>query len=560
MQLPFSFTTGEALLYDTCLTLDMTNPKSPNGLNQKPLVPSSLLDSIQKQDKSIYHQDTKPQFTADDAFMDSWALFNVPSHSMQDETANEEDTVVSMIDALEQLAHDGDLCTALQQMEVDTADLKEWENALLRMNEDSNGNDRPPSLDEILTNDIFSYVEDALYKANNTCSPSQPNSIKTDPFGGHLATTVHSDCDFTHHNSDSRGPGKNDLKADRKPNSITVTGQQTDRMVSADATIGNNIPWYADIPSQNHVNNSPHSEHTGPFTCGSTVSPLIIQTEMHLGLKGTQSIAPCNGWRPTKPTENGRTSKLENTESYCQFASYSANHSKNPQINHSANHIHKLSQATTNPWVNMSTGDHNPSLCPSKTCVSSIINCQNLSKFPQQSQIQTWQNASPEQPGASLVKDRLTSEACYQSLETAGFLPSSLLPKGSQSCNDKHINFINNLYQTPQNGLVANECSPLSSCMFENHSPLNTNAGQQHPQAHAVTISSCGKSTLPINQSPPQASCYFQWACSEPLVGTSSIPQEDTCISHLSCQIGPSTSTLTSPDVFQKYLGCNGHI
>lgn len=558
MQLPFTFTTGEAVLYDTCPTLDMTNPKDTNGVNQKPLVPSSLLDSIQKQDKSIYCQDTKPQFTADDAFMDSWALFNVPNHPMQNEKANEEDTVVSMIGALEQLAHDGDLCTALQQMDVDTAELKDWENALLRMTKDSNCNDRPLSLDEILTNDIFSYVEDALYQENNSCSLSQASAIKSNPFGGHLGTTVHSGCDFTHHNFDSAAAGKNDLKADRKLNSVAVTGQQVNRMVSTDVNSGNNNPWYADISSSpNHPNNSSHAEQTGPFTWTSKVSQLITQTETHLGLKGTQSIAPCNGWGPLKATENGRTSKLESTESYCQFASFPANHAKNPQTNNSLNHIHKLSQTTTNPWNNMTTGDRNPSLCPSKNCVPSLRNCPNPSKFPQQSQIQAWQTVSPEAPCANLLKNRLASEACYQISETSGFPPADLPPEGSQSCNDKHINFINNMYQAPQNGLA---CSPLSSCMFDNHSPLSTNVDQHHPQAHAVTISSCGKSTLPINHSPPQASCYFQWTCSEPLVGTSSIPQEDTCISPPSRQIGPGTAALDGHGGFQRYLGCNGHI
>lgn len=554
MQLPFSFTTGEAMLYDTCPELDMTNPKDTSGVDQKPVVPSSILDSMQKQDRSIYHQDTKPQFTADEAFTDSWALFNVPNHAARDETANEEDTVVSMIDALEQLAHDGDLCTALQQMEADTAELKEWENALLRMTKDSNGNDRPLSLDEILTNDIFSYVEDALYKENST--RSQPNGMKTDPFGGHLATPVHSGCDFTRHTVDSTGTGKNDLKADRKCNPVGVTGQHMDRMLGTDANVGNSVPWYA----QNHLNSSCHSEQTGPFTCGGKDTQLITQSEMHLGVKVAQNIAPCNGWVPPKATENGRISKLESTESYCQFASYPANHTKNPPMTPSPNHLHKLNQTTTNPWKNMITGDHNPSLCPSKNCVSSVINCSNLSKFSQQSQIQAWQSASPEQPRASMVKTRLVSEACYRTLETSGFPPAELLPESSQSCNDEHINFINNVYQSPQNELAANEGSPLSSCMFENHSPLNTNADQQHPQARAVTISSCGKSTLPINQSPPQASCYFQWTCSELLVGTSSIPQEDTCISPPSCQIGPGTAILDSHSVFQRYLGCNGHI
>ncbi|KAG7331493.1 hypothetical protein KOW79_005462 [Hemibagrus wyckioides] len=563
MQLPFSFTTGEAMLYETCPTPDMMNPKDTNRVNQKTMVPSSILDSMQKQDKSIYHQGTKPQFTADDAFTDSWALFNVPSHIVQDEPGNEEETIVSMIDTLEQLAHDGDLCTALQQMEVDTAELKEWENAILRMTKDNNGNDRPLSLDEILTNDIFSYVEDALYKENSTCSLLQPNTT-TDLFGGHSEPMARSGCEFAHRTFNSTGADNNDLKADRKLNTIAVTGQQMDRMVSTDATMGNNVPCYTEISSKNHMNNSSNLEQTGLFTSASKVSQLINQTETHLGLKMTQSmysVAPCNGWGPPKPTENGRTSKLESTESYCQFVSYTANNTKNPQMNHSPNHIHKLSQTTPNLWNNLSTGDHNPSLSPStKNHVASVINCPSLSKFPQQSEIQAWQNTSPEQPCASLVKNRLVSEGCYQSLESPGFPPADLLPESSQSCNDKHINFVNSLYQLPQNGLAASDCLPLGSCMFENHSPLNTNAEQQHPQAHAVTITSCGKSTLPINQSPPQASCYFQWTCSEPLVGTSSIPQEDTCISPQSCLPGPGIATLDSHSVFQRYLGCNGHI
>lgn len=558
------------MLYETCPTLDMMNPKDTNRVNQKTMVPSSILDSMQKQDKSIYHQDTKPQFTADDAFMDSWALFNVPNHIVQDEPGNKEETIVSMIDTLEQLAHDGDLCTALQQMEVNMAELKEWENAILRMTKDNNGNDRPLSLDEILTNDIFSYVEDALYKENSTCSLLQPNATKADLFGGHSEPMARLGCEFAHRTFNSTGADNNDLKADRKLNTIAVTGQQMDRMVSTDATMGNNVAWFTEISSQNHMNNSSNLEQTGPFTSASKVSQLINQTETHLGLKMTQSmysVAPCSGWGPPKPTENGRTSKLESTESYCQFASYPANNAKNPQMNHSTNHIHKQSETTPNFWNNLSTRDHNPSLSPStKNCVVSVINCPSLSKFPQQSEIQAWQNTSAEQPCAGLVKNRLVSEGCYQSLESSGFPPADLLPESSQNCNDKHINFVNSLYQLPQNGLAASDCSPLGSCMFENHSPLNTNAEQQHPQTHAVTITSCGKSTLPINHqppstmSPPKAPCYFQWTCSEPLVGTSSTPQEDTCVSPQSCHPRPGIATLNSHSVFQRYLGCNGHI
>ncbi|KAI5107512.1 aryl hydrocarbon receptor 2, partial [Silurus meridionalis] len=535
MQLPFSFTTGEALLYDTSPTLDMTTLMQEDDRgSEKTFVPSSILGSIQKQDKSIYHQATKPQFTADDAFADSWALFNVPSHPVQDETASEEDTIVSMIDSLEQFAQDGDLCTVLQQMEVNTANLKEWENALWRMTKDSNGNDRPLSLDEIFTDDIFSYVEDALYKENNT------NAIKSDTFGGYTPLL----SGFTDHNFDSRDTDTNNTKV----NSI---GQQMDRMPSTDATLGNNVQWYAEVPSKNHLTNSAHSQLSGLFPCSESSQP-IAQNDMHVKFKVIQSMPSdtlCNGWGLPKLTENGRTSKLESHDSYYQFASCSAHQAKGPQINHSPNHIHKLSQTTTNPLNHTSAGDSNPCSRPPKNGVSP-----NHTNFPQQNEIHTWQNGSPEHLGACMIKNKLASEGCYQ---TSGFLPADLLPESSV---DKHVSFVGNVYLSPQSGSAASDCSPLSSCMFENHSPLSTHVDQQHPQAHAVTISSCGKSTLPINQSPPQATCYFQWACREPLVGTSSIPQKDTCISPSSCQIGPGIAILDSHSVFQRYLDCNGHI
>ncbi|TSM60562.1 Aryl hydrocarbon receptor [Bagarius yarrelli] len=497
LQLPFSFTTGEAVLYDTSSTLDMTSTNASNEVNQKLSVPSSIRLSMQMQDKSIHQQNIEPQFSPDDAFTDSWALFNVPNCPAQVKSTSGENTDESVIDALEQLAQGRDLYTALQQM--DTAELNEWETAILRLTKDNNVNDRFLSLDEILTNDIFSYIEDALNKENYTA------------------------MDFH-----STGAENSELKADRK-----LIGY-LDRTVNTDATMGNNISWYTALSSQNSVNNSPVLEQTSLFTCASKVTQ--------------NSVAPRNEWRP----ENGNKSKLEGTESCCQFASYSASNANDPQMNPSPNHFHN---STHNVWDHRSTGNQNPSMVPStKTCVPSPMNLPNLSKFPQRDKIQAWQNTSAEQPCASLVKNRLASEGCYQ----APAISSNLLPENFQSCNDKHVNFIKSMYQSPGNEFAVNE---LSSCIFENRTPLNISADQQHPQAHIVAISLCGKSTLPINQSPPQASCYFQWTCSESLVGTSSIPQEDTGISPPSCQTGPG---LIAPhdghSVLQRYLGCNGHI
>ncbi|KAK6315412.1 hypothetical protein J4Q44_G00149410 [Coregonus suidteri] len=193
MQLPFSFTTGEALLYETGPTLDatefQTNP--PKIRKVESLDPQSLLGSLLKQDESIYTQPQEPQLPIDQVFMDSRALTNVACNSWQsimeaqgpdgdDEgdgprEVKQEGALVAMIDTLEKMARDGELCAALQGRGVE---LMEWESVLLRLSQDSNGSgsgDTPLDLDDIMTNDIFSYVEDTLFKESSEGIGYQPN-------------------------------------------------------------------------------------------------------------------------------------------------------------------------------------------------------------------------------------------------------------------------------------------------------------------------------------------------------------------------------------------------
>ncbi|KAL6485137.1 hypothetical protein MHYP_G00071820 [Metynnis hypsauchen] len=587
LQLPFSLTTGEAVLYDTSPTLDIMSPESNNkepsvlsGIDQKAMDPSSILASIQKQDKTVYQHPTEPEFTVDEAFMDSWALFNVPSHALQDETIKEEekDTVVSMIDTLEQLAQDGDLCAALQQMEVDSTELKEWENALLRIAKESSGSEKDLSFDEILTNDIFSYVEDALYKETNNGLPPQPTApapAKTNPFRGLSgqcpATTVNHECGFsTGHSLDSREAAKHDL------NKLDFVGRAQQEMVTAvsatqisqrlshlgpNATMGLRIPGnQEDTSLHNFVNNL---SQTGLFTFNS--KELFSQTQKHLGQKTTSNtfIIPYNSWEPQQTLQNGRDKAKVQTSpmSSCQFGSHPVNQTETPQMHYLQNGFHQSSQQTANHWnkMDLGTGNHSQSLSPCKNHVSSDVSppCPNLLKFPQQSNMQPsqqWKQALPEQPCPVLVKNRLVPES-YQNLETPEFPLVHLLPETSPSSADECKNITNDAYHTTSDRLAANHCSPLSSCMFESRSPL-TNADQLHPQAQAVTIASCFKKTIPNNQSPPQASCYFQWMRNEPVVGTSSIPQEDACISPPSCHVVSGVSN--SQSVSQQYHDCNG--
>ncbi|XP_062861634.1 aryl hydrocarbon receptor-like isoform X2 [Trichomycterus rosablanca] len=544
MQLPFSFTTGEAVLYDTCPTLDVMTSTS-NKIDQSTSHPSSLISSIESQDKSIYKQNIKPQFTVDDAFRDSWALFNVPNQASQRQKSTEDgDTVMSVMDALEQLAHDGDLCSALQQMEVDSAELKDWENAILRMTKHNNGNDTSFSLNEILTNDIFSYVEDALYKENNKSSVPQTNpgiSVKPEAFGGHFSA-VRYGCDFPDYNLVKTRLDTSNVKAEMKLDS-GMTGQE---MISeglcytGSSNMGISIP--GSTASLNNVKSLPNFKKVGWFA-DSSKDLQSQKCGFKVGSTSTPPNPSFNGWERLKTPENGRNKS--STASYYQFGS-------------EQNNFHYQRPPTDSDWNKMVLGteNHTDSLSPSKNCESPDMNSisPRSCAFPQQIQSpQQWQNPLPEQLCSSPIKNRFESQFCYQTV-------FSLVDHSSESSHnysDESNNSVNSVYHSAQNSLSPDQCSPLSSCMFESHSPVSTNADQQQPRAQAVTISSCGKKTIPENQSPPEAACYFHWLQNEPVVGSSSVPHTGACGSPSSSLIGPGVD---SHSVLQRYLSCSGHV
>uniref|UniRef100_A0A4W5R0M7 Aryl hydrocarbon receptor n=1 Tax=Hucho hucho TaxID=62062 RepID=A0A4W5R0M7_9TELE len=106
-----------------------------------------------------------------------------------------------------------------------------------------------------------------------------------------------------------------------------------------------------------------------------------------------------------------------------------------------------------------------------------------------------------------------------------------------------------------------------NSCMFSSTNPpsvpVNGVCLTPNTVLGPLVPSSCQRATAPLHdQSPSQASCYFQRNSSGPIVGSSTIPQGDTNISPLSCQVGPGlTPGDLTPDsllVQQQYLNCNG--
>uniref|UniRef100_A0A667Y288 Aryl hydrocarbon receptor n=1 Tax=Myripristis murdjan TaxID=586833 RepID=A0A667Y288_9TELE len=185
LQLPFNFATGEAVLYDVSMSLDV--PSSCSAPKQKKLDdlsidPNSLLGCMLSQDQGIYCQhnnDNTLNSLNDAAFEDTHALVNVPGDARQHPSpkpvtslVKAEGTVQDMMETLQQILGENDLTTSL---DVDPEELKDWENTLLKMS--STPCEVSEDLDELLSNDILSYVEEQLIKEGGLKLPDQLDDV-----------------------------------------------------------------------------------------------------------------------------------------------------------------------------------------------------------------------------------------------------------------------------------------------------------------------------------------------------------------------------------------------
>lgn len=179
-QLPFNISTGMGVLYNTWMDA-VGQPSTTDTKTEETLKPASLLGSLRWQDHSLYTQPQKPspqlpvlpklddldleqpQSSLEQAFMDSHALLSVPSqtHTSQRTTITGDAAADAMIESLEQILRDiggGEI----EGLELDEAELRDWENALVRMNNERA--EASEELNSILASDVFSYVEEALQR------------------------------------------------------------------------------------------------------------------------------------------------------------------------------------------------------------------------------------------------------------------------------------------------------------------------------------------------------------------------------------------------------------
>nr|XP_015214723.1 PREDICTED: aryl hydrocarbon receptor-like [Lepisosteus oculatus] len=682
LQLPFHFATGEAVLYDTSPSLDdfigsSKAPKIRKTSDQKPLDPDSLLGAMLKQDQSIYvsHAASEPQYSLDKAFTDSHSVVKIqgdlnpwqqgnPEHS----AFKQENSTLAMIDTLEQLINDSNLCNTLQKLDVDELGLKDWENALLKMDINS---DMSIELNDILTNDIFSYVEDALFKERDmVASPGsdQHNSEQTVLPNGFAANQLGNQNAFVNvqqnlfdndsqSSSLSRGKNQQSFYPQRFPtteiqNSLLIDQQKFNhqtQLLPNSQGVSHSQPNYVGMGAQSLVGSI---EGAGDLK---NVDPQI-PVELHASSQIQQRINHTQtGDLPNQcsslglPEHSSQSTLVQNYLTFNQALTRSC--MQNAQIGHESQNLsspnqhqlknmdintqHRLraasqasaGQAYPNSLALSAQGSLQPTSqaqqmvdsqqtilgqpnhmassqnkqwvpsIPNTNFAQSVLQTCPLSKKelllkpPTTSQLhghfsvqtqnnstlrtQPWQQKQrPQQqqqippvmqngqhyPTEPLPERQTTSHlpSCYSTAQEhqCNTLGSKVLPQNSQNCR---VGFgpqtANNIYRSPQ-GLMVNPITPSNSCMFENRSSVPLHGMQLSNTGLSASMALCQKLKPSPNQSPPQASCYFQRNASQHIVGTSVIPQEDISISPLSCQV--QSDFIPESLLSHQFVNCNG--
>lgn len=539
LQIPFSFTTGEAVLYDSGPTVDVSylqfNKQFSNNDAPVDVNPGSLVDCLLKQDESAYTQTINGPLPLDQVFADSRALLSVPSDAWQENTAvtpvvvkeEAKQSVMNMINKLEKLAQDGDLCSVLQGLDIPDVGVMELENTLNRLGQEENRKNSVGSeLDEILMNDIFEYIDGALFKDKDGPNGSTPGCLTA-------ANNQHQDA-F----AQSALPWEPQMFQTPKPDCTyspvnSVYPYQQDVMNGSGVT-EQNLPLSHPAPPTAQADASmPPLQH---LQLQDIFSPSIVLPPLTVPDTAPQdaSTAFQSCRQPHMRPLRGIPAPTQSIQPFLR-----------PQSNLQAPVNRELLQnSVMQPnHVVPRVSDMIPPLVPCKDLNSSMAStvplpfragCLQRSQPLQTDnhQVQQWpQSQQPAPPFASIMQNgHEPAPACHgQTSEGPPFPPAGLWPGGGPELNHGQ-----------QGGLACGQAAAQSSCMFNQRFDVMALSGSSDLRGADVC------------QSPPQGSCYFQWKHSEPVVGTSAIVQESATVSPLMAPSSalPSEHTLSA----QHYL------
>ncbi|XP_070850343.1 aryl hydrocarbon receptor 2 [Chaetodon trifascialis] len=554
MQLPFNFATGEALLYD--VTPDVDNPDSCSNPKQRKfdnhsVSPNSLLGCMLNQDQSLYceHNNANTLNSLNDvAFKDTHATVSVRGDVWLDTTPKPglmkaEATVQDMMDTLQQILGDNDLTDTL---DVAPDELKSWESTLLKMS--TNSCEMSEDLNDILSNDILSYVEEQLQKEGGLKLPDQLEDIPP----------CLSTLDLQNQNPDQDGEQNFGWSLEPQNQLIPNGGQMIARQSTP--VLGMMKLTHIDLPQMSSGLNGP--------TLQQIASQQMLPTSVGLQLGTTGNIDNPVTFNPVLADSCSQTQNQLRTVS-CQQVTANDNNlgafslrqtsTNQPMQNHlqmrTPNLPIGLQDQSANPVFNFQGNQWN----------SSVPNSNKADNF-----VETYTQNISNEPG--FISDRSTS-SCLQghfALHTQSNenqRPSwpleqqqqQVISSGHQqmgACLNQMSGFqrsplpgvvaaqntVNGrlMFRTPetsnvpfpvQQNMVPQPLAPSSSCMFKNAPPSVPVNG-----IHLSQASSCQRLNPTSNQIPSKPSCFYQsLSGGGPVPGMTAIPNCDEAT--LSCQM-----------------------
>lgn len=564
LQLPFSFTTGEAVLYNTGPTVDITqfqfNKMFGNEDMNKDVAPGSLLDCFLKQDDTAYTQAVDTPLAVDQVFMDSRALVSIPSDTWQENGAaattgdpvvvkeEAKQSVMTVIDSLEEMAQNGNFCSVLQNLEVGDAELMELENTLKRLSQDGDQQNNVRSeLDSILTNDIFDYIDSVLFKDKgedclNATSPScltAVNNNQQDPFTQATRLSATGLCEqqlFQTPSPDHTYSPMNGLYSLHQQDTVnehvntgkTLAGSA--QIFSSTQKLSHHSPLIAQVDT-----NLPPLQQ---LQLQDIFSPSIELPELTVpGASTNAAFQSCGqvsmsnmGFPPGIPGQMQSSQRLLCPQNNMQAPATEANGQLLQGSVQQPNHVPPIVMDILPPLI--PCNDFNSLNTPNIPIPFSTACLQGSTPFETQNhQVQQWpQSQQQKLPHPGIMQNGHQSvPACYSQTSESQTFPHAGLWSRS----------VNGLNHTQQGELACGQAASQSSCIFNQHFSSSSAGGD----ALTLSGSSCQRGVdASLDQSPPQGSCYFQWSGSEPVVGTSAINQENANISPLSIPPNMSSS------------------
>ncbi|XP_061580077.1 aryl hydrocarbon receptor-like isoform X2 [Cololabis saira] len=556
LQLPFNCTMGEAILYDTGPTVDVSQYQYDKMFNNKEvktdMAPGSLLDCFLRQDESVYTQAMESPLSVDQLFTESHALFSVASGAWPENQAGastgepagmkdeDKQSVMAVIDTLEKLTENGDFDALLQNLEVDDGELMEWENEFKRLRQEEDQlSGVTADLDAFIVNDIVDYIDD-MFKEKVDCLSTAPSSC----IAGVADLAASQLCEPPVFQTPAQActfPPVNGLYAHQQGAANGAAGP------------AQGLPAPAQMDSR-----SQKLSHQGPLLAEPDCSLPPLQ-QLQLKDIFSPSVELPELTIPNISADDGLAAFPS-----CQQASMgpvgfpqagSVQVQQPNQILWHQNGLqagggHLLQRSAQQPQRTAPAGaDALPPLVPCNNFSSSSTSTVPVG-FPRSCLQENLPfkavHNGPLQPWPQSQQQKLPHAGLVQPMQ--GFKgPSSegqTLP-----CAGSWPRGVNGLNATERGGVAGGQAAPQSSCMYQQHFSSAPAGGAALPHA------GLGGTNISLNQNPPQGSRYLQWSRGEPTAGGAVLGQESAGVGPLAAP--PSMLPTEHSCSIQHYLDNN---